>query len=164
MDFTDTGMQLSHCIHVMIIFRWNSSSKQEWIWESFLVLIMVEISLCCWAVAAFLPRAGSVSFITFIMILSARPMVHRSFPAHDLIKNKTTDFAYQNLDWMRYFYSTEVFRIHQSKPDNVICFTLRQSTPQCRLWSNIFLYFQLFLPSLQFECSISTYPLRQKAF
>lgn len=41
-DFTDMGMQLSHCIHVMIILRWNSSSKQEWIWESLLVFFMLN--------------------------------------------------------------------------------------------------------------------------
>lgn len=146
----------------MIIFRWNS--KQEWIWKPFFVFVMLEISPSCWTVAAFFSSAGSVSFITSIMILSARLMVHRTFPVQDLIKNKTTDFAYQNLDWMRYCYDTKVLRIHPTKPDNVVCFTLRQSWFQCRLWSNTFLCFQLFLPSLPFECSTSIYPLRQKAF
>lgn len=121
------GVQLSHCIHVMTIFRWNSSSKQEWIWEPLLVFFMLEISFYCWTLTEFLCSSGGVSFITAIIILSARPMVHRTFPVQDMIKNKTTDFTYQNLDWMRYWYSTDVFRIHLTKPDNVICFTLGQS-------------------------------------
>lgn len=165
MDFTDVGMQLSHCIHMMIIFRWNSSSKQEWTWEPFLVFVMSGINLYCWAIRAFLPSAGSVAFITSIMILSARPMLHRTFPVQDLIENATTDFAHQNLYRMRYCYSADVFRIHPTNPDDVVCFTLRQQPWfQCRLWCNIFLCFQLFLSSLPLECSTSIYPLRQKAF
>lgn len=84
MHYSDMDMQLSHCIHVTIIFRWNSYSK-EWIWEPFPVFVILEISLCCWT------SAGSVSFSTSIMILCARPMVQRTFPVQDLIKNKTTD-------------------------------------------------------------------------
>lgn len=146
MDFTDVGMQLSHCIHMMIIFRWNSSSKQEWTWEPFLVFVMSEINLYCCAIRAFLPSAGSAAFITSIMILSARPMLHRTFPVQDLIENATTDFAYQNLDWLRYCYSADVFRIHPTNPDDVVCFTLRQQPWfQCRLWCNIFAFNYFYL-------------------
>lgn len=76
-------------------------------------------------IAAFLPCPDSVVFITSIMTLNARPKFPRTFPVQDLIENETTDFAYQNLGWMRYSYSTEAFRIHPAKTGNVVCFTLR---------------------------------------
>lgn len=52
-------------------------------------------------------------------------MFCRTFPVKKLIENQTTDTAYQNLGWMRYFYSMETFRIHLTKTGNAVCFTLR---------------------------------------
>lgn len=74
---------------------------------------------------AFLPSPGSVVFIASIVMLNARPTFHRTSQVQDLSENETTDFAYQNLGWMRCCYNTEAFRIHPTKTGNAVCFTLR---------------------------------------
>lgn len=111
-------------------------------------------------ITAFLPSPGNV-FITSITMLNARPMFRRTLPVQDLIENETTDFAYQNLGWMRYCYSTEAFGIHPTDWQCCLLHPETQSQLQCRLRCNDFLCIRLFLPSLPIWM---LHLLRQKAF